>query len=70
MANASLILDNSFAIPDELSTEWDAATLVYKEFAADFVAGKKTSADWKAFVAEWNAMGGKAVTDYANKILK
>ena len=70
MATKSMVLDNAFSIPDELSTEWDAATLVYKEFAADFVAGKKTAADWDAFVKEWYAMGGKAVTEYANSVLK
>ncbi len=70
MATKCMVLDNAFSIPDELSTEWDAATLVYKEFAADFVAGKKTAADWDAFVKEWYAMGGRAVTEYANSVLK
>lgn len=64
------VLDNAFMIPDDYVTEWDAATLVYKEFAADFVSGKKTRKDWNSFVDEWNRMGGKVVTDYANTVLK
>ena len=62
--------DNAFLIPDELVTEWDAATAVYKEFAADMVSGKKTAADWNEFVEKWKSMGGQAVIDYANTILK
>lgn len=62
--------DNAFLIPDELVTEWDAATAVYKEFAADMISGKKTAADWGAFVEKWKAMGGQAVIDYANTVLK
>lgn len=62
--------DNAFLIPDELVPEWDAATAVYKEFAADFISGKKTSADWNEFVEKWKAMGGQAVIDYANTVLK
>ena len=70
MVSSHTILDNAFMIPDDYVTEWDAATLVYKEFAADFVSGKKTRKDWNAFVDEWNKMGGKVVTDYANTVLK
>lgn len=70
MASEHTALDNAFMIPEELVTEWDAATIVYKEFAADFVSGKKTATDWEAFVSEWYDMGGKAVTDYANEVLK
>jgi len=70
MVNAHTKLDNSFMMPEELTTDWDAANLVYKEFAADFVSGKKTAKDWDAFVKEWYAMGGTSVTEYANKILK
>lgn len=69
MVNAHSCYDNSFVIPEDLVTDWDAATLIYKEFSADFVSGKKTAADWDDFVAEWLSMGGQAVTDYANSIL-
>lgn len=62
--------DNAFLIPDELVTDWDAATAVYKEFAADMISGKKTAADWNEFVETWKSMGGQAVIDYANTVLK
>ncbi|UUZ90102.1 extracellular solute-binding protein [Paenibacillus sp. P25] len=62
--------DNSFIIPAELATKWDACTALYKEFAADFVTGKKSGADFDKFVQDWNAAGGKEITDYANKTIK
>ncbi|WJH34400.1 hypothetical protein N6H14_32005 [Paenibacillus sp. CC-CFT747] len=62
--------DNSFVIPSDLASKWDAANAVYKEFAANMVTGKKTAADFDKFVADWNAAGGKDVTDYANKTIK
>ncbi len=69
MVNAHTILDNAFMIPEEYITDWDAATQIYNEFTADFVSGKKTSADWDNFVKEWYAMGGSSVTEYANSVL-
>lgn len=62
--------DNIFILPADLTAKWDAATAVYKEFAADIVTGKKTGADFDKFVQAWNAAGGKDVTDYANKTIK
>ncbi|MFD0715891.1 extracellular solute-binding protein [Paenibacillus sp. GCM10027626] len=62
--------DNSFLIPDELAAKWDASLALYKEFAADMVTGKKTSADFDKFVQDWNAAGGKDLTEYANETIK
>lgn len=62
--------DNAFVIPADLAAKWDAANAVYKEFAANMVTGKKTAADFDKFVQDWNAAGGKDVTDYANKTIK
>ncbi|MDU0203927.1 extracellular solute-binding protein [Paenibacillus sp. MAH-36] len=62
--------DNSFVIPAELAAKWDAASAKYKEFAADLVTGKKSAADFDKFVQEWNAAGGKEMTEYANKTIK
>jgi putative aldouronate transport system substrate-binding protein len=62
--------DNVFVIPNELAVKWLAAETVYKEFAADMVTGKKTAANFAKFVQDWNAAGGKEVTEYANKTLK
>lgn len=61
--------DNAFLIPEEYVIEWDAATSVYNEFAADFIAGKKTADDWDEFVQHWKDMGGQVVVDYANTVL-
>lgn len=63
-------LDNAFVIPDEHVVNWDAAETKLAEFTADFVLGNKTEADWDAFVEEWNSVGGAAVTEYANTVLK
>ncbi|WP_282937584.1 extracellular solute-binding protein [Paenibacillus sp. RC67] len=62
--------DNSFIIPAELATKWDACNALYKEFAANVVTGKKTIADFDKFVQDWNAAGGKEMTEYANKTIK
>ncbi|KIL42451.1 ABC transporter substrate-binding protein [Gordoniibacillus kamchatkensis] len=70
MFNKMSSKDNAFVIPADLAAKWDAATAVYKEFAANMVTGKKTAADFDKFVQDWNAAGGKDVTDYANKTLK
>jgi ABC-type glycerol-3-phosphate transport system substrate-binding protein len=62
--------DNGFIIPADLAAKWDASMAVYKEFAANMVTGKKTAADFDKFVQDWNAAGGKDVTEYANKTIK
>ncbi len=61
--------DNAFVIPADYTVAWDACTSIYNEFAADFVIGNKTEADWDAFVEQWNAAGGSQVTEYANTVL-
>lgn len=63
-------MDNAFVIPEEHMVNWDAAQTKLAEFTADFVLGNKTEADWDAFVEEWNSVGGAAVTEYANTVLK
>lgn len=63
-------MDNAFVIPEEHIVNWDAAETKAAEFMADFVIGNKTEADWEAFVEEWNNVGGAAVTEYANTVLK
>ncbi|MBH5318355.1 extracellular solute-binding protein [Paenibacillus sp. GSMTC-2017] len=62
--------DNSFIIPAELSTKWDALDAYYKEFAANVVTGKRTIADFDKFVQDWNENGGKELTEYANQTIK
>ncbi|WNR45420.1 extracellular solute-binding protein [Paenibacillus roseipurpureus] len=62
--------DNAFIMPADLAAKWDASLALYKGFAADVVTGKKTVADFDKFVEQWNAAGGKEVTEYANKTIK
>lgn len=62
--------DNAVVIPSDYAVAWDACTAVYKEFAADFVMGNKTEADWDAYVQSWNDAGGAQVTEYINTVLK
>jgi ABC-type glycerol-3-phosphate transport system substrate-binding protein len=70
LVNSMATKDNTFMIPENLATKWDACMALYKEFAADMVTGKKTGADFDKFVQDWNAAGGKEITDYANKTIK
>ena len=70
MVNEYMSLDNDFAISSDLTVSWDAAQNVVSEFYADYIIGNKTDADWDAFVASFYEMGGQAVTDYANSVLK
>lgn len=64
------LADNSFVIPDDLVTKWDASENVYKEFVADVITGKKKVSQFDKFVKEWEDAGGKEVTEYANKNIK
>lgn len=61
--------DNNFAIPEQYVATWDALTNLYKEYAADFITGKKPISDFDKFVEAWYANGGKDITDYANSVL-
>ncbi|PKQ06594.1 MAG: ABC transporter substrate-binding protein, partial [Alphaproteobacteria bacterium HGW-Alphaproteobacteria-10] len=63
--------DNSFVFPSELAAQVDAAENLYKTAVFRFVSGElSVEKDWDAFVANWNAAGGKAMTDYARTVLK
>lgn len=62
--------DNAFVLPDDYVTNWDAGEALYAEFAADVISGKKTEADFDAFVEEWNNLGGAEVTAYANETIQ
>ena len=70
MVSEYMTLDNDFAIPSDLTIDWDAAQNVVAEFYADYIIGNKTAADWDTFVQSFYDMGGQAVTDYANTVLK
>lgn len=70
MSKTYMATDNAFVIPDEYTISWDAAKSCVSEFTAEFVIGNKTEEDWDAFVEEFNNVGGAAVTEYANEILK
>jgi len=62
--------DNNFAIPEQYVATWDALTNIYKEYATDFITGKKPISDWQKFVDAWYANGGTDITKYANDLLK
>ncbi|QNG59871.1 extracellular solute-binding protein [Bacillus sp. PAMC26568] len=61
--------DNLFILPEEYIANWDAIENLYKEYATDIITGKRPIDDFEAFVKEWNAAGGKEITEYANKKL-
>jgi putative aldouronate transport system substrate-binding protein len=57
-------------LPEEYIANWDAMENLYKEYATDIITGKRPLEDFDVFVKEWNAAGGKEITEYANKQLK
>lgn len=61
--------DNSFVLPDEYVTNWDATEAHCLQYFANVVSGKESLDTFDDFVAEWQELGGQEVTDYANEIL-
>ena len=43
--------------------------LLYDEYSADFVRGVKPLSEFDDFVAEWNAAGGDAFSEYLAGVL-
>lgn len=70
MVNEFYKEDNLFILPEEYIANWDAMENLYKEYATDIITGKRLLEDFDVFVKEWNAAGGKEITEYANKQLK
>lgn len=62
--------DNNFMIPEEFVANWDAMTNLYKEYATEFISGKRDLSEFDTFVSEWYAAGGTEITQYANEIIK
>ena len=62
--------DNVFVMPDKYTTNWDACQALYLEFTADVISGKKSIDTFDDFVNQWNKLGGKEITEYANTIIK
>jgi putative aldouronate transport system substrate-binding protein len=70
LANEFYSKDNSFILPEELISKWDAMENLYKEYSTDIITGKRPIADFDKFVEEWKKAGGDEVTEYANKNIK
>lgn len=62
--------DNNFIIPEQYIANWDAMNNLYKEYATDFITGKKNLSEFDKFVEAWNAAGGTDITKYANENIK
>ncbi len=56
-------------LPAELAPLNDAVVNLYNEFATDIVMGRKTAADFDAYVADFYANGGDQIEDYINENL-
>lgn len=67
MGSEYISYDNSFVLPDEYVTNWDAGEALYAEFAADVISGKKSVDDFEAYVKQWYELGGAEITAYANE---
>jgi putative aldouronate transport system substrate-binding protein len=70
MVNKYMSFDNTFVMPDDYSTNWDACNALCSEFIADVICGNRPLDDFDAFVAKWNELGGAEITEYANTVLK
>ncbi len=53
-------------LPAELAPLNDAVVNLYNEFATDIVMGRKTAADFDAYVADFYANGGDQIEEYVN----
>jgi putative aldouronate transport system substrate-binding protein len=62
--------DNTFVMPDQQTTNWDACQALYLEYTADVISGKKSIDTFGDFVNQWNKLGGKEITEYANTVIK
>lgn len=70
MASRYTTYDNSFVLPDEYVTNWDAGEALYAEFAADVISGRKSIDEFEEYVKQWNELGGSEITAYANEIIQ
>ena len=70
LANEFYNPDNSFIIPEEFVSKWDAMENLYKDFSADVITGKRPVSDFESYVKQWNEAGGDEITEYANETIK
>lgn len=62
--------DVTTLIPEELSSQWDAMTMLYKEYSADIIRGVKPISSFDELVTKWNAAGGDELSTYLETVLK
>ncbi len=62
--------DNAFVFPAELATQVDAAENFYRTSVFRFISGEVSLDDWEGYVADFNAVGGTQLTEYARTVLK
>lgn len=62
--------DNTFIIPEEMSTNWDAMNNLYLEFSADVITGKESIDNFDDFVSQWYKLGGEELTELAKENVK
>jgi putative aldouronate transport system substrate-binding protein len=61
--------DNSFVWPGDYAAQRDATENVYRSWVYKFISGEAPMDQWDTYVAEFNAAGGDAMTDYARTVL-
>ena len=61
--------DTNVLVPEDLAAQWDAMNMVYNEYAADIITGKKPIEAFDQFVAEWNNAGGSEFSEYLATVL-
>ncbi|MCM3740579.1 extracellular solute-binding protein [Oceanobacillus luteolus] len=62
--------DNTFILPQESISQWDAMENLYREYSADIITGKLPLDAFEDFVEEWYAAGGTELTELANETIK
>lgn len=62
--------DNNFTIPDQYKTKWESMNKLYREYSYKIISGEYNLNKFDEFVDKWYAMGGKDITELANKTIK
>jgi putative aldouronate transport system substrate-binding protein len=64
------IEDNSFNIPKEYKSKWESMNKLYREYSYKIISGEYELNKFDEFVDKWYMMGGKEITELANKTIK
>ncbi len=62
--------DNNILLPDTYITNFDSMMVIYTDYLADIIRGKKTTDSFDSFVKEWNDNGGTIISEYLKTVME